>query len=199
MIKKTLCFNNPAYLSLRDEQLVIKLPEVEKADNLTEEFKKTTEVTRPIEDLGVVVLSHQQITITSGALEAMLENNCAVITCDSKSMPVGLLLPLVGNTTQSERFREQLDASLPLRKQLWQQTIQCKIRNQSAVLSQCSDVKIKCMLAWANEVRSGDPDNLEARAAAYYWKSLFGHIPGFIREREGVAPNNLLNYGYAIL
>ena len=96
MIKKTLCFNNPAYLSLRDAQLVIKLPEVEKVDNLTEEFKKSTEVTRPIEDIGVVVLSHKQITITSGALEALLENNCAVITCDSKSMPVGLLLPLVG-------------------------------------------------------------------------------------------------------
>jgi CRISPR-associated protein Cas1 len=55
------------------------------------------------------------------------------------------------------------------------------------------------MLAWANDVRSGDPDNLEARAAVYYWKSLFGHIPGFIRDREGTAPNNLLNYGYAIL
>ena len=145
MIKKTLCFSNPAYLSLRDNQLVIKLPEVEKAENLTEEFKKSTEVTRPIEDIGVLVLSHKQITITSGALEALLENNCAVITCDSKSMPVGLMLPLVGNTTQSERFRDQLDTSQPLRKQLWQQTIQYKIRNQSAVLNQCSDAEIKCM------------------------------------------------------
>lgn len=199
MIKKTLCFNNPAYLSLRDAQLVIKLPEVEKADILSEEFKKAHEITRPIEDIGVVVLSHKQITITSGALEALLENNCAVITCDSKSMPVGLLLPLVSNTTQNERFRNQLNASQPLRKQLWQQTIQYKIRNQAAVLSQCSDAETKCMQVWANDVRSGDPDNLEARAAVYYWKSLFGHIPGFIRDREGVSPNNLLNYGYAIL
>ena len=199
MIKKTLCFSNPAYLSLRDAQLVIKLPEVEKAANLTEDFKKSTEVTRPIEDIGVVVLDNKQITITQGALEALLENNCAVITCDSSHMPVGLLLPLVGNTTQNERFRDQLDASLPLRKQLWQQTIQQKIRNQSAVLSKCSDAETKCMLAWANDVRSGDPDNYEARAAVYYWKSLFGHISGFIRDREGVAPNNLLNYGYAIL
>lgn len=109
------------------------------------------------------------------------------------------MLPLVGNTTQSERFRDQLDASLPLRKQLWQQTIQYKIRNQASVLSQCSDAEIKCMNVWANDVRSGDPDNLEARAAVYYWKNLFGHIPGFIRDREGIAPNNLLNYGYAIL
>ena len=199
MIKKTLCFSNPAYLSLRDGQLVIKLPEVERSENLTDDFKKATEVTRPIEDLGVVVLDHKQITITQGALEAMLENNCAVITCDSSHLPVGLLLPLVGNTTQNERFRDQLDASLPLRKQLWQQTIQYKIRNQAAILSQCSDAETRCMQVWANDVRSGDPDNLEARAAVYYWKSLFGHIPGFIRDREGIAPNNLLNYGYAIL
>lgn len=199
MIKKTLCFSNPAYLSLRDAQLVIKLPEVEKAANLTEEFKKANELTRPIEDIGVVVLDHKQITITQGALESLLENNCAVITCDSSHMPVGLLLPLVGNTTQNERFRDQLDASQPLRKQLWQQTIQYKIRNQATVLAQCSNAETKCMQAWADDVRSGDPDNMEARAAVYYWKSLFGHIPGFIRDREGVAPNNLLNYGYAIL
>ena len=199
MIKKTLCFNNPAYLSLRDAQLVIKIPEVEKSDNLTDDFKKSTEVTRPIEDIGVVVLSHKQIVITSGALEALLENNCAVITCDSKSMPTGLLLPLVGNTIQNERFRDQINASQPLRKQLWQQTIQYKIRNQAAVLGQCTDAGTKCMQVWSNEVRSGDPDNIEARAAVYYWKELFGQIPGFIRDREGVAPNNLLNYGYAIL
>ena len=199
MIKKTLCFNNPAYLSLRDAQLVIKIPEIEKADNLTDDFKKSTEVTRPIEDIGVLVLSHKQIVITSGALEALLENNCAVITCDSKSMPTGLLLPLVGNTVQNERFRDQLNASQPLRKQLWQQTIQCKIRNQAAVLKQCTYTETKCMQVWANDVRSGDPDNLEARAAVYYWKGLFGNIPGFVRDREGIAPNNLLNYGYAIL
>ena len=199
MIKKTLCFSNPAYLSLRDAQLVIKLPEVEKAANLTDAFKKAQEITRPIEDIGVVVLDHKQITITQGALEALLENNCAVVTCDSSHMPVGLLLPLVGNTTQNERFRDQLDVSQPLRKQLWQQTMQCKIRNQAAVLSQCSDAETRCMQVWANDVRSGDPDNYEARAAVYYWKNLFGHIPGFIRDREGVAPNNLLNYGYAIL
>ena len=111
MIKKTLCFSNPAYLSLRNDQLVIKLPEVVKAGNLTEDFKKAAEVTRPIEDIGVVVLDHKQITITQGALEALLENNSAVITCDSSHMPVGLLLPLVGNTTQNERFRDQLDSS----------------------------------------------------------------------------------------
>lgn len=200
MIKKTLYFGNPAYLSLRNNQLVIKLPEVEKCDALPESFKNQAEVTKPIEDIGVVVLDNKQITITSGAMEALLENNCAVITCDSRSMPVGLMLPLYGNTTQNERFRHQLDASLPLKKQLWQQTIQAKINNQASVLHDCRKEEVRCMQVWAKDVRSGDPDNLEGRAAAYYWKYLFGqHIAGFTRDRDGVPPNNLLNYGYAIL
>lgn len=199
MIKKTLYFGNPAYLSLQNAQLVIKLPEVEKTASLPDVLKVQAEVTKPIEDLGVVVLDNKQITITSGVLEALLENNCAVITCDSKSMPIGLMLPLYGNTTQNERFRQQLDASLPLKKQLWQQTIQMKINNQASVLKDCVDEEVRCMRVWASDVRSGDPDNLEARAAAYYWKSLFADIEGFTREREGIYPNNLLNYGYAIL
>lgn len=199
MIKKTIYFGNPAYLSLRDAQLVIKLPEIEKNTFLPDTFKKGSEITKPIEDLGVVVLDNKQITITSGVLEALLENNCAVITCDSKSMPVGLMLPLYGNTTQNERFRQQLEASVPLKKQLWQQTIKTKIDNQASVLRSCLGEEMKCMRVWANDVRSGDPDNLEARAAAFYWKNLFSHIAGFTREREGVFPNNLLNYGYAIL
>ena len=134
MIKKTLYFGNPAYLSLRNAQLIIRLPEVVDNDTLPEYFKQVSEVSKPIEDIGVIVLDHKQITITSGVLEAFLENNCAVLTCDSKSMPVGLLLPLHGNTTQNERFRQQLDASLPLSKQLWQQTVKAKIENQAAVL-----------------------------------------------------------------
>lgn len=199
MIKKTLYFGNPVYLSLKNAQLVIKLPEVEKCESFSEAFKKQSEVTKPIEDLGAIVLDHKQITITSGAMEALLENNCALITCDSKSMPVGLMLPLYGNTTQNERFRQQLNASLPLKKQLWQQTIQAKINNQASVLNDCTGEEIKCMRVWANEVKSGDSDNLEARAAAYYWKILFAGIEGFTRDREGIPPNNLLNYGYAIL
>lgn len=199
MIKKTLYFGNPAYLSLRNAQLVIKLPDVENATVLPEALKKQSEITKPIEDIGIVVLDNKQITITSGVLEALLENNCSVITCDSKSMPTGLMLPLYGNTTQNERFREQLNSSLPLKKQLWQQTIQSKINNQASVLKDCKEEEVKCMRVWAVDVRSGDPDNLEARAAAYYWKSLFGDIDGFTREREGIPPNNLLNYGYAIL
>lgn len=198
MIKKTLYFGNPVYLSLRNAQLVIKLPEVEKAQ-LPEVMKHESEITKPIEDIGVVVLDNKRITITSGALEALIENNCAVITCDSRSMPVGLLLPLCGNTTQNERFRKQLDASVPLKKQLWQQTVKAKIENQASVLQDCAGGVVDCMRIWAAEVKSGDPDNMEARAAAFYWKALFGHVANFSRDRDGLPPNNLLNYGYAIL
>lgn len=199
MIKKTLYFGNPVYLSLRNAQLVIKLPEVVKNESLPDTFKQQSEIMKPIEDIGIVVLDNKQITITSGVLEALLENNSAVITCDSRSMPVGLMLPLYGNTTQNERFRYQLNASVPLKKQLWQQTIRMKINNQASVLQACKNEEVKCMRVWADNVKSGDPENLEARTAAYYWKGMFADIDGFTREREGVPPNNLLNYGYAIL
>ena len=199
MIKKTLCFSNPIYLSLRNAQLVLHVPEVETNKTLPEAIKKEAERTIPIEDIGVVILDNRRITITSGVMETLLENNCAVITCNQKSMPVGLLLPLCGNTTQNERFRSQLEASLPLRKQLWQQTIKQKILNQEHVLRINTDKETNCMRIWSNDVRSGDPDNLEARSAAYYWKNLFTNDPNFVRDREGTPPNNLLNYGYAIL
>lgn len=128
MIKKTLYFGNPAYLSLRQGQMVIRLPDIVKNETLPERMKQQGEITKPIEDIGIVVLDNKQITITQGLLEALLENNSAVITCDNRSMPVGLMLPLCGNSVQSERFRDQIDASLPLKKQLWQQTIKAKIR-----------------------------------------------------------------------
>mgnify|MGYP002520350633 CR=1 FL=1 len=187
MIKQTLYFGNPAYLSLKDRQLVIRL------------LDKDQSVTRPIEDIGVVIVDNKQITLTSGLIEALLGNNCALITCDSSHLPVGLMLPLCGNTTQSERFRHQLSASLPLKKQLWQQTISQKIANQAQVLKECFGVEVGNMLSWSKNVKSGDSDNLEARAAAYYWRNMFDDEDVFIRDREGEPPNNLLNYGYAIL
>ena len=201
MIKRTLCFTSPAYLSLKDGQLLIKLPEVEKSD-LPERMKRDNTRTIPVEDIGVVVLDNRQITLTHGLLEALLENNCAVVTCDSRGMPVGLMLPLCGNTLQSERFAKQIEASLPLKKQLWQQTVKAKIDNQAAVLKNVTEVETGCMNRWSADVRSGDPDNLEGRAAAYYWKNVFSNITeldNFTRGRDGMPPNNLLNYGYAIL
>lgn len=199
MIKRTLYFGNPAYLSTKLAQLEIRLPEVVNNDTLSDTFKENAIKKVPIEDIGVVVLDHKRITITQGALAALLDNNVAVITCDEQRMPSGLMLPLSGNTTQSERFRHQIDASLPLKKQLWQQTIQYKILNQRAVLKSSRRLKCSNMEVWAKEVKSGDTENLEGRAAAYYWQNLFGEIDGFRRNRDGVPPNNLLNYGYAIL
>lgn len=199
MIKRTLYFGNPAYLCVRLEQLEVRLPEVEKNETLPESFKQSSVKRIPIEDIGVMVLDHKQITITQGALGALLNNNVAVITCDDHHMPSGLMLPLAGNTTQSERFRHQIEASLPLKKQLWQQTIQSKIQNQSSVLYHQRGIECGNMEAWAKQVKSGDADNLEGRAAAFYWQNLFGDIKGFNRDREGIPPNNLLNYGYAIL
>lgn len=199
MIKRTLYFGNPAYLSMRNAQLVLHLPEVQKNKDLPESFKRDAQTTIPIEDIGIVILDNKQITITHGLIEALLANNVAVITCDSARMPVGLLLPLSGNTLQSERFQAQIDSTVPLRKQLWQQTIQAKITNQAHVLDTCRTAVVKNMRVWAADVKSGDSDNLEARAAAYYWKNMFPQIPNFVRGREGLPPNNLLNYGYAIL
>jgi CRISPR-associated protein Cas1 len=199
MIKRTLYFGNPAYLSLRNKQLIVKLPEVEKNDSIPNDLKKQAEKSIPIEDIGVIILDNKQITITQGVIEALLDNNSALITCNSERIPVGLMLPLSGNKTQTERFRDQINASLPLKKQLWQQTVQAKIRNQAYVLSSKNNTTIENMKAWAADVKSGDPDNYEARAAVYYWANLFSEIEGFSRNRQGMPPNNLLNYGYAIL
>lgn len=199
MIKKTLYFGNPAYLSLKDCQLVIRLPEVEKNQELPLTFKKESVATFPIEDIGVIVLDHKQITITQAVIELLLQNNVALITCDSSRMPLGLMLPLESNVKQNERYRAQLDATEPLKKNLWQQTIKAKINNQAEVLKRHRECNVKNMIYWADSVKSGDPDNYEARAAAYYWSESFPNVEDFRREREGVAPNNLLNYGYAIL
>lgn len=197
MVKRTLYFGNPAYLSLKLGQLVINAPASK--DSGGGSAKTAPIKTVPIEDIGMVVIDNKQITITSGVLEALLENNASVITCDNKGLPVGLLLPLCGNTVQNERFRYQLDASLPLKKQMWQQTIEAKIRNQAAVLKYVYGEDAKNMLKLSTVVKSGDTENIEARAAAFYWKNIFVDNPAFVRDQFGDYPNNLLNYGYAIL
>lgn len=195
MIKRTLYFGNPAYLSLKLKQLVVRLPQADGEDKSEKELTRTV----PIEDLGVIILDHKQITITQALLAELMDNNCAVITCDSQRLPTGLFLPLAGNTVQNERFRLQLDASLPLKKQLWQQTIEAKIRNQAAMLLYTTGEEHKNMMKWSDSVKSGDTDNMEARAAVYYWKTIFPGNPYFVRDHEGSGANALLNYGYAIL
>ena len=198
MIKRTLYFGNPAYLCLTNAQLVMRLPEVEKNDHLPTEFKKEAKATIPVEDIGIVVLDHKQITITQALLESLLDNNAVVITCNSTHHPAGLLMPISGNTIQNERFRSQLDASEPLKKQLWAQTITQKIKNQSQFL-EVRGIDNNYLIPLYRNVKSGDTDNCEATAAAYYWQNLFPGIPGFKRFREGIPPNNYLNYGYALL
>jgi len=205
MIKRTLYFGNPSYLSLTNAQLVLRLPEIEKNDTVPEHFKKEASASIPIEDIGIVLLDHKQITITQALIEALLDNNVALITCDSTHHPTGLMLPLCGNTIQNERFRAQLDATEPLKKQLWAQTISQKIKNQSALFGS-KDIDNSYFVPLYRNVKSGDPDNCEATAAAYYWGHLFNflsHGEGwggtFKRFREGLPPNNYLNYGYALL
>jgi CRISPR-associated protein Cas1 len=185
MVKRTLYFGNPAYLKTAHEQIII-------------ERKDIDPLSIPIEDVGIVILDHQQITITQVLMAKLLANNIALITCDQTHHPTGLLLNLDGHTLQSQKFQAQISASLPLKKQLWQQTIIAKIENQAALLQQ-QGADHRPLLAMARNVKSGDSDNCEAQAAVYYWKSLFPDFLSFKREREGLPPNNLLNYGYAIL
>ena len=214
MIKRTLYFGNPAYLSLKLVQLVIRLPEPSQAHvhamsnqeshndgegTTSAECMKKPAKTVPIEDIGMIILDHRQITLTQGLMETLIDNNCAIVTCGSNHLPVGLMLPLYCNTIQNERFRQQLDSSLPLKKQLWQQTIQAKIHNQAAVLKYTTGEVHNNMNVWEGQVRSGDTENMEARAAAYYWKTIFPGHPEFIRGQFEDFPNNMLNYGYAIL
>ena len=186
MIKRTLYFGNPAYLKTVTEQMVITLPE----------SGETKQV--PIEDIGLLILDHQQITITQALIAKLLENNVALITCNHTHHPTGLLLNLDGHTLQSQRFQAQLEATQPLKKQLWQQTIIAKIENQRALLQQ-EGAEYKMLNTYAKNVKSGDSENHEAKAAAYYWKRIFPDFLDFKRDRDGLPPNNLLNYGYAIL
>ena len=186
MIKRSLFFGNPAYLSTKNEQLVVSYPDKE------QETK-----TVAIEDIGVIVLENQQITITNGLLEKLTNNNVALINCDQYHLPIGLLMPLNGHTEQTERFKNQINASAPLKKNLWQQTISAKIMNQAGLLKE-KGIPCRKMELWAKEVTSGDALNHESRAAVYYWQNLIT-VENFTRGQKGIPPNNLLNYGYAIL
>ena len=191
MIKRTLFFSNPAYLSTKNEQIVINYPDkVQETKNVA------------IEDIGFIVLENQQITITNGLLEKLVHNNVALINCDQQHLPIGLLMPLNGHTEQSERFKNQINASIPLKKNLWQQTIAAKIANQGELL-RANGIAMRKMELWAKEVTSGDSLNHESRAAVFYWQSLSSILNRneqlFLRGQDGLPPNNLLNYGYAIL
>ncbi|MFN4299216.1 MAG: type II CRISPR-associated endonuclease Cas1 [Thermaurantimonas sp.] len=187
MIKKTLFFSQPAYLHILNRQLVI------------EHKHQNTSYQVPVEDIGFVVLENQQITITQSVIASLIDNNACILCCDEKHMPSGLMMPLAQNNTFSEKVRYQLEASEPLKKNLWKQTVAAKIRNQAALLKSIG-IDSTPMLRWASEVTSGDKENVEAKAASYYWDKYFSYIDTRCkRHRNGPPPNNLLNYGYAIL
>lgn len=191
MIKRTLCIENPCHLKCRNEQLVVSYEHVKGYETIPEK-------TVPIEDIGILVLEHQQITLSHYLLDRLLANNASVVTCNETRHPSGMMLPLDGNTLQSERFRAQIEATDPLKKQLWQQTVKAKITNQISVVKKWN-IPHKYLTNLVQSVKSGDADNAEAVAAAYYWNNLFPPAWQFFRKREGPPPNNLLNYGYAIL
>ena len=186
MIKRTLFFANPAYLSTKHKQLLIRFPETDKEDK-----------TVPIEDIGMLVLENQQITLTNGLITKLIQNKTAIVSCDQQHLPISLLQPLHGHSEQMERIRYQLEASIPLKKNLWQQCITQKIINQANHLKKRQKDERK-LLYWSKYVKSGDAENHEGVSAAYYWQNLFT-IPMFTRNPKGISPNHLLNYGYAIL
>ena len=184
MIKQTLMFTNPVSLSLKDNQLVITFK-----DN------KDT-VTRPIEDIGFVIIENPQVSISVPLLNELADNNVSVMFCDKKQMPRTMLMTLEGNTTQQESYKYQIEASIPTKKNVWKQLVESKIKNQALLLNSLGKNGDSLKPFYLN-VKSGDTDNREGAAAREYWSQIFDE--GFRREREGAPPNNLLNYGYTIL
>ncbi len=186
-MKRTLFFGNPTYLSVTSNQLEINYPDKAKLP------KKTV----PIEDIGIIVLEHPQITITNAVIQNITANKGIIIGCDAQHMPASLMFAYEGHSELSKRYKQQINASIPLQKNLWKQLIEFKISNQAKVLSNqgINNNRLKYL---TNKVTSGDSNNCEAQAAVYYWKHIF-EDPFFERDRYGAPPNHLLNYGYAIL
>ncbi|MGD9128327.1 MAG: type II CRISPR-associated endonuclease Cas1 [Planctomycetia bacterium] len=155
------------------------------------------DVTIPLSEVAVVVVSHPQVTYTQAVLVGIAESSGVFVACDQKNLPVGLFLPLTGHSTQTERFVAQATASVPTRKRLWQQIVKSKIAAQAAVLNQLSD-NDHGLAAMIPSVKSGDPTNIEAQAARRYWPYLFADAE-FRRNPKHEDQNSLLNYGYAVL
>ena len=187
MLKRTLVFTNACKLSLRDGQLRYR-------SNGTE---GSVDRQIPLEDIGFVLLESHSITITSGLLCALEQNNTAVILCDETHHPCAVMQSFNCNTTHSETLRFQIEAGLPLKKRVWRDVVIAKINNQAALIDLCGGDgdQVRC---YVKSVKSGDSDNREGIAAKTYWSLLFGET-GFRRMRAGDMPNPLLNYGYAVL
>ncbi len=185
MLKRTIYIASPARLSMKDRQIVC----VNKDD-------ESDVRSAPIEDLGCIIVENQRVTMTIPLMNALAENNTAVVFCNGNTMPTSILVSLDANTTQRETHRAQKNASEPLKKSIWKQIVTAKIKNQAALLDKLGKDGAILKPYYAN-VKSGDSDNREGAAARLYWRLLFGEA--FIRDRDGDSPNNLLNYGYSIL
>ncbi len=183
MIKRTIYIGNPTYLKIKQNQMVIQEPQGD--------IKGTI----PIEDMAILMLDHYQITISNQLITRLQGNNVVIINCDAQHLPFGMMLPLYGHTEHSERIKYQLEATEPLKKQLWRQTVEHKIKNQQTLL-EINKKPYEHMDTYWQTIKSGDTTNCEGKAAQYYWKHLF---EDFTRERFGTEPNNLLNFGYAVL
>lgn len=182
MIKKSILLENKASISTKSLQLVIKT--------------ESRESSIPIEDIGFIVIDHPEIYLSIPAMNLLVENNTSVIICNASHLPNGMFLNLNSHHIQQEIFKNQINASVPLKKQLWQQTIVEKITNQGILLQKITSKKNNFDFL-ASKVLSGDSSNMEGVAASFYWKVFFEQK--FKRERFGDYPNNFLNYGYAIL
>lgn len=184
MIKRCIeVSTGPAKLSLRNGQLVLSRGGEEAASV-------------PIEDLALLVLDTPAVTLTHALLADLLEHNVAVVSCRDDHLPVGMFLPLEGNNLQAQAFQRQVAASAQAKRRAWKAIVQAKIRAQ-ALHVESSGAEAGAFRELVRRVKVGDPENLEAQAAQRYWPLLFGE--GFRRRRNGEPPNNLLNYGYAIL
>jgi CRISPR-associated protein Cas1 len=193
----------PARLSVRNGLLVIDFAPSPTAspDNRDPQSGLRTraaeEQTVPLADIAVVIAAHPQISFTQAVLAGLAEAGGIFIACNEKRTPCAMLLPLENHSTQTERFRAQADLPLPNRKRLWQQIVKAKVLAQAKLLKERTgeDWGLEMLAAG---VRSGDPQNIEARAARIYWKNLFGE-EDFRRNPEGGGLNPVLNYGYAVL
>ena len=185
MLYRSIYIGNPAYLKLKDKQLKVTDPE-------TKEEKGSV----PIEDIGLLMLDHYQITLSHQLIQELMKNNVILISCDERHLPLAGMLPFSGNTLFSERVKIQMEVSEPLKKQLWKQTIECKILNQLKVLEQLGKYASP-MYEYLKQVKSGDTTNMEGIAAQHYWKHLIDS--DFLRDRFGDGPNPFFNFGYGVL
>ena len=152
----------------------------------------------PLDDIAVLLLSAQGVTLTKNVLNALVERGCISVFCGKNYIPLSMVLPIASHTYFTKILKNQINASVPFKKRIWQQIVIQKIKNQALSLKFCEKEKdVKLIEKIVLLVKSGDPDNREAYAAKMYWKALMGD--GFIRDKAGDGVNSLLNYGYAIM